>query len=244
MRNISLWAFRHKRVTRLLFIIVYALLNLTALFFNEVLLDAGVVIPLYLSYLLCIPFLLALVVYPSKKEKYRFKNFYVLQKTMDGVLATLSFCLVVCAINQHMQAPKYFSYTPVSAAEPSLKPGKPLQHIKARVKQYSFVLKHWKQLKKNYQLLRNEYRQAAGSDKVAAIILVSLLAAGLLLLIAGLSCNLSCSGNEGAAVAVGILGTGLVVFLLVIAIRRINRGPKTEARKASLPGKSVAAKYL
>ena len=57
-----------------------------------------------------------------------------------------------------------------------------------------------------------------------------IIAAGLLLLLAGLSCEISCSGSEGAAIAVGLLGTGLIIFLLVRVIQRINRGPRVKAQ--------------
>ena len=78
-------------------------------------------------------------------------------------------------------------------------------------------------------MLRKEYKDATNGERTALIILCILIAIGLLLLVAGLSCNLSCSGSEGAATVVLIFGTGLIIFLLVKVIKRINRGkPKEE----------------
>jgi hypothetical protein len=53
-----------------------------------------------------------------------------------------------------------------------------------------------------------------------------LIAVGLIGLVAALSCNLSCSGSEAAALLLLIFGTGLIIFLLVKVIKRINDGPK------------------
>jgi hypothetical protein len=46
-------------------------------------------------------------------------------------------------------------------------------------------------------------------------------ALGLLYLIAALACNLSCAGSDIAAVIVGVGGAGLVIFLLIVVIRKI-----------------------
>jgi hypothetical protein len=49
--------------------------------------------------------------------------------------------------------------------------------------------------------------------------------------VAALSCSLSCSGQAGASALVAIFGTALVIFLLVLAIRGINKefNPKIKA---------------
>ncbi len=78
-------------------------------------------------------------------------------------------------------------------------------------------------------MLRQEYKDATKGERTALIVLSILIALGLLSLVAALSCNLSCSGSEGGAAVVAILGTGLIIFLLVKIIKRINRGkPKEE----------------
>jgi len=42
-------------------------------------------------------------------------------------------------------------------------------------------------------------------------------------LVVGLACNLSCSGAEGAAIMVGILGSAAVVFLLLKAFKMMSK---------------------
>jgi hypothetical protein len=48
-------------------------------------------------------------------------------------------------------------------------------------------------------------------------------AVGAIIGIGALSCSLSCSGNEGAAVLLIIVGIPLVVLLMIIASRGIDR---------------------
>jgi len=56
--------------------------------------------------------------------------------------------------------------------------------------------------------------------------LAVIVALGLAALVGALACELSCNGSEGAALLVGIGGTALIIFLLIITIRAIKRGKK------------------
>lgn len=226
MRHISLWAFHHKWAARISLVLIYILLNITAFFFAEALHAENIRIPAYISYLLCLSFCIAFILYPSRKEKSRYKNFYVFQKTMDGILITVSFLLVICTLDGFLTETNSFHYPSLSAAEAIVKPKRPFPKIILQGKQISFMVKHWKQVKKNYRLLRKTYKDSSKGGKVWLIALASLVAAALLIGVMSLSCNLSCSGNEGAAAVVLILGVGLIVFLLIKIIQRIGRGPK------------------
>lgn len=226
MRHISLWAFHHKWAARISLVLIYILLNIAALFFAEALQAENIRIPAYISYLLCLPFCIAFILYPSRKEKPRYKNFYVFRKTMDGILITISFLLVTCTMNDFLAKPNSLHYPSLSAAAAIVKPKKSFPKITLQGKQITFMVKHWKQVKKNYQLLRKAYKDSSKGGKVWLIALASLVAAALLIGVMSLSCNLSCSGNEGAAAIVLILGVGLIVFLLIKVIQRISRGPK------------------
>ena len=59
-------------------------------------------------------------------------------------------------------------------------------------------------------------------EKTALIILSVLIAIGLLLGLAALSCSISCGGSEALAIIVALAGTFLIVFLLVRIIKRIS----------------------
>ena len=71
-------------------------------------------------------------------------------------------------------------------------------------------------------------KENATGEQVIFTILTILAALLLLGLVAALSCSLSCSGAEGAAALVAILGVGLVVFLTIIALKAIfkEKSPK------------------
>ncbi|HVG41123.1 MAG TPA: hypothetical protein VM888_05880, partial [Chitinophagaceae bacterium] len=235
MHTISQWARNHQWAARFSFVFIYLLLNLVALFFSEALLAEGISVPHYVSTLLCIPFLIAFILYPSRKTKSRYKNYYFFQKSMDGILITFSFLLLVCSINQYTTGRLSFMAPLVHAAEGTVKPIKPLQNIKVQSSQTSFIVKQWKELKKNCKLLRKSYKETSGEGRVALIVLASVVAVALFLLVLGLSCNLSCSGAEGAALTVFILGTGLIAFLLVKVIGAINRKPKKKEREETKP---------
>jgi hypothetical protein len=47
-----------------------------------------------------------------------------------------------------------------------------------------------------------------------------------------LACNIACSGSEGLAILVAILGYGLIALLLTISIKAIVGKKKKEKQKA------------
>ena len=64
--------------------------------------------------------------------------------------------------------------------------------------------------------------------KYLFVLLAIIVAVGLLCLVAGLACSLSCSGSDVAAVFVGVVGTVAVIWLLVYVIKVISRPKKKE----------------
>jgi hypothetical protein len=191
-----------------------------------VLLEQNVEVPLYISYILCSLFLIAALFYPSRKQKHAYKNFYGFRKTMDGVLFSLSFLLIVLTMNASSSGKLLFGGGNAWAAESAIKPVKPFYKVKVQAKGAAFIIKHWKSLKSNYKLLRQAYRDTTKGEKAALIVLASIVALALWMLVLSLSCTLSCAGAEGAALVVALLGTGLIVFVLVKVIQGINRGQK------------------
>ena len=224
MKQLSFWAQQHRSAARLLIVLSYFLFN-AAGFVLGLLLDYA--IPYWVSYLLLLPFLTAVVLYPSKNEKYRYDNFYRARKTADLVLVTSTFLLIVCSCSRFPDAitpvatDAAFASMHAPVVEPPGKKKWTIQLVKR-----GFVAKHWKQIKEHVHEIRTALRQKSNAGKAALIILTLIVALGLLLLVAGISCELSCSGAEGLAFTVALLGTGLVVFLTVLVIRRIKRGPK------------------
>lgn len=230
MRNISLWGRQHPQHARCLIIISHFCLAFIAILLGFALADAGHILSSFFIYALCFVFTVCFIFYPSKKEKQQYRNFYFFRKSLDLILISTSFLLVLCGSN-HFNASTSISNSPFATInaiasipenQTSIISNKPLPKKK--------VLKSLKQkLKDNIRHLRKEYKDASKGERTVLIVLSVLVALGLLLLVAGLACNLSCSGSGAAATAVAILGTGLIIFLLVIIIKRINRGkPKKD----------------
>jgi hypothetical protein len=231
MRSISLWAYHHKWAARLSLIFAYILINFIAIFFTIVLNEHHTSIPKFIPYLLCIPFLIAFVLYPSHREKSRYKHFYAFRKTLDSILITVSFLLIICTADKLFNGSDTYRSSGAIAMESTIKPKKPLSKITVKVRGMTFLVKHWKQLKTNYQLFRKAYRDTSKGAKIALIVLAILVSVSLLFLVAALSCNLSCSGNEGAALVVLLLGTGLICFLLAKVIQAITKPKQKDPSK-------------
>ena len=71
-----------------------------------------------------------------------------------------------------------------------------------------------------------EYKRSSTGGKVALISLTIIIAAFLAMLVLSWSCSLSCNGSDAAAILVGVLGMGLIIFLSIKVINRINRRPR------------------
>jgi hypothetical protein len=223
MKQISRWALQHRITARLLILLCYLLLNATAFIIGSLINP----LPLWFSWLITLPFLIALLSYPSRKRKSEYRNFYHARKASDLVLAACTFLLIVSSVSRYGAVPHT---TPQNAAIASMqapaaeKPGKKKFTIHFNKK--GFFAKHWKKIKTHVREIRAALLKPGGAGKAALIILTILGAIVLLYVVAALSCSIACSGAEGLAFTVALLGTGLVVFLTVVVIRRIQHGPK------------------
>jgi predicted membrane channel-forming protein YqfA (hemolysin III family) len=236
MKKISIWASVNKWPARIIITVSYFVFNTIALFLGDALAIDDVIIPSSWIYLLGFIAVVGFIFYPSKKNKSDYDNFYRSQKTCDLLLISTGFLLII-AFGNHFHLPKNqspFSFTYAGAASISVeKNSTVVKVIEPARKKKGSLIKQWKQkLKENIRRIRQEYKDASPGEKTALIIVTILVALLLLYLVAALSCNISCSGNDAAAVIVLLLGTGLLVFLTVRVIKRINRGrpkkPKTE----------------
>jgi hypothetical protein len=75
-------------------------------------------------------------------------------------------------------------------------------------------------------------------EKAALVILVSLGFAFLTVGVAAISCNLSCSGNEAAAIGVLIAGAAIIAWGLSSSLRRIHSAPTIEKKEKVKPSPS------
>ena len=234
MKKLSVWARNHKNAARLLIIFSFVILTILGLFTGILLADLDLVLSTTTYFLISILFCTGLLRYPPKelRRKYNARTFYIRQKSCDFLLAATTFCLLVVA-GQHPE--KIFRHFPESQAsviplpllvkDSILKKYKSINEFSASMKDQNGKQLKWKERKK---LMKQQVRhikkttELSGGAKITLIILSVLVALGLVYLVAGLACSLSCSGAEGAAVLLGIGGTGLIIFLLIITIRAIT----------------------
>ncbi len=244
MKKISLWASKHPWQSRFLIVLIYLALNFIGLVAGDVLFSSHLIIPADSIYVTSIIFLLAILLYPQKKNKHRYTNFYKRQKLTDFILASTSFLLIISFGNHYntthplTNSPFHSLYAIANSPVPAtVLPFKHFTKEKPVIKKKKGIKNLKQKLRDNIRLLRKEYKSSTNGEKTALIVLAILVAAGLLLLLAALACNISCAGSEGAAVVVALLGTGLIIFLLVRVIKRLKRGKaKEEISATSMTG--------
>ena len=164
------------------------------------------------------------ILYPQKKDKKQYKNFYVRQKSCDAVLATATFVAVMMASFQANTAT--ISFKPVNAAMSTIIPANNVGIVKPPVVKKIPVKNIRKKVKENIKSLRATYKSTSNGGKAALIILSVVIAALLLIAVITLACSLSCSGSVAGAILVGVGGSAVIIFLLIRVIRRINKGKR------------------
>jgi hypothetical protein len=242
MKNISIWASRHKWPARFIIIGSFFILNLIGLFLGDALTLSQITIPSLWIYAIGFIFIAGFITYPSRKQKSKYKNYYKKQKSFDLLLISTTFLLIICFGNHSNlsknQSPFGFTYANATALTVISNPELNKTSIDPSPKKKTSLIKNWKRkLKENIKTIRREYKDATPGERTALIVLSIIVAFALFLLVLSASCSLSCSGSDGAALLVALLGTGLIVFLLVKVIKRINRGgpkkPKTEPQPST-----------
>jgi len=244
MKKLSVWARDHKWSAR--FIIVTSFIGLNVLgVVTGVLLDSiGISIPATFMVLFVCAYCAGFIAYPSRSLKGKKLNaaaFYVRQKSCDIILAGSTFCMIVYLVNH---PDRLFQYGPTlnaavarSASLPkdsTVKTYKSIGAFSASMKDENGKPLKWKERKK---LLKEQVKAIKNSNEPSkegkvVLIILSVIAALLLIgLVASLACNLSCSGSDAAAVIVGVGGTALVIWLLIIMIRRITGEKKKKIKE-------------
>lgn len=229
MKIISHWASRHVWLSRLSIFVIYLALNILGLFTGDALHLLDIHLPSPFAIAACVLFLTAFVFYPSKKQKSNYRNFYRTQKTCDFLLGFTTFCMIIYFGNatQDVFPPAHRAHAafiqPVPPIEKQLQE-RPVKKLFTQLLSFTPERSSLKtKVVRKLIQLRQHYKNAAPAGKVLFIILGVLVAFGLLYLLAGLACAISCSGSEGAAIALAILGTALIVFLFIRFIRGLNR---------------------
>lgn len=243
MKEISYWAKSHRQEARITIVICYIILNILAIISGYFLQQMGLLLlPVFLFCCFTV-FIIAVIAYPSKYRKginLSSSVFYNLQKTCDFIIVSCTFCMIFYLSNRPENLFRFYPQVNASIINhtPKDKVGKPYKSISdfyASLKDKEGNTLKWKERKK---LLKEQVRSIKKDNdlskgaKIIFIILSVIAAAGLLYLVAGLTCNLSCDGSGAAAAIVGVGGTALIIFLLILAIRGIT-GKKRKRKIAS-----------
>jgi hypothetical protein len=246
MKKVSRWAKHHIVPARIIIVFSFITLTLLGILTGTLLSGMDIYLPAALMMGMVTIYLTGLIAYPAKSlkgKKMTAAAFYIRQKSCDLLLAASTFCMIVYFSNQPGQLLRYS--TSLNAAIPThtsfpkdstVKIHKPIAAFAASLKDETGKKLKWKERRK---LLKEQVKSIKKSDlsrgaKIALIILSVFVAAGLLALILALSCELSCSGAEGAAVLVGVGGVILIGLLLVLVIRGIL-GKKRKKKRDIAP---------
>ena len=233
MKPISIWAHQHKTAARISIIFIYILLNIIGLFTGDILHSMNVTLNSFFYLAATLIVFTGLIIYPSKRNKSKYQNFYARQKLADCLLITATFLLIIYSGNS-INANKAKNYN--SAYGSSI-----INHA-SNYSENIVNKNNSKVSKKNFRKyfrsaineFRKKYTDSTKTEKTIYIILAIFAAAFLILLLGGLSCSIACSGSEALADIVFFVGLGGIIFGLIKLIQRIARGkPKNHIIKSA-----------
>lgn len=236
MKHISSWAHAHKVEARIAIFLIYIILNISGLFVGDILYSMDINLPQWILILACIVTVVGAFLYPLKKHKHRYLNFYKRQKFFDGLLVFATFIFIVFTGNQINNKHEPFIGRSFASNIISRSFSETSSNISNEKKIGEESLSK-KQQKRSFKMwiksLRKSYKARDNSGKTLRIILVVPGAIGLSFLLMGLACNIACSGAEALGYIVGIGGIAAVIFGAVKLIQRITRGKPNKRMETS-----------
>lgn len=193
--------------------------------------NSNIVIPSFVKISSFAVLAYAIAFYPSKYFPSGAPAFSFLQrKFYDASIFAASAIIMIYAGNRYD-----VTLEPAQMAQTVAYVDLPVEKFGGLHKQMTIVKKEFKQKLKTY--LQDEPKEKTRGTKIALTILAVLAAIALTFGVAGLSCSLSCSGSEVAAIFVAVGGIGLIIGGLVATIRSIHNRP-TKKRVASVQSAS------
>jgi hypothetical protein len=231
MKQVSFWAKNHKISARITIIFAYFLLNITSLFAGDILHSINVIFNSFFCLAAMFLTIVGVLIYPSGKNKSRYKNFYFRHKMADGILILATFLFLVYSGNS-INENRIRIFQPAYGIS-IITPRHPEANSYSVPKASSVSSK--KELRRNFlkklREIRKKYKGATKTEKTLLIILAIIAAGFLMSLLLALSCSIACSGSEALAFIVGIIGAGAIIFGVIKLIQRITRG-KPQKEKA------------
>lgn len=246
IKQLSFWAKKHKWPSRFIIVSSFIIMNILGIVTGYLFNSLNVTFSSLVLLLTILVFLIAWLKYPSRKkttnaiEKDRS---YIMQKTCDMVLIGTTFMMFVYFGHRQTSPINYF--VPTSSAANTFSLPKDSSKTYKSLEEFKKMLSDENgkplKLKERKKLLKNQIKAIKNADdlstggKIALITLCILLALVLAYGVAALACSLSCSGAEGAAVVVAILGLAGIILLTVFLIRSILRKTKKHKSKELKP---------
>ena len=232
MKKLSCWAKANLWSARIIVVLLHFLLVAAAIYTGTGFRRIGISINPVWNGLAIVLFIFAALCYPKKSSNIpAWISRYFYQKTCDFTLTFVGL-FMICFLWNHPSGEMSKSNLLLGAYPTSQRPQssqieKP-NHAGKSLHSFGFSRKDRKGLLKE---LRSELKtffkaKSNSTGRTALLILTVIAAVALALLVAALSCNLSCSGNEGAAVFLLIFGLAAVILLTILVIRKINRTPR------------------
>jgi hypothetical protein len=239
MKKWSHWAAAHPRTAQLLIALSHFALFINALILGSLWFFIDFNPSMWLALGLGHVFFIAFFLYPKKgANRGPFRYSYNRQKIHDFTLVLTCSMMVALTWSNFLQSDESDKLKAPARVEfishqNTVVTGQPLQNkVGVKVRQQTKVLK--KQIKKEFRQLKKQFKSQQSENDgtlggVLLILLTVVVALGLGLLVASLSCSLSCSGMEGLAIAVLIVGWTGIIWLSILAIKRILQ--RMKARK-------------
>ena len=181
-------------------------------------------------------FSIGLIIYPMKAEKkvrYSKIQFYQRQKLADLMLAGATFIMMLQLGNDYFNSElkpvqKVWSIAAQACYGKVTQPETEASAIENPTEKH--VEKNVTSRKEKRSTLQSKVKallspinMSSEGGKTGLGILLIIGSIGLLFLVVALACDLSCSGAEGAAVMVGILGGAAIIFLLLKAFKMMGK---------------------
>jgi hypothetical protein len=257
MKKISLWAKHHPWSARITIVVSFIILNGLGFTTGLLLHNLGIDLPVATIVFFIVLYAGGFIYYPFKNKKKNLpKNpsYYIRQKTCDILLAGSTYLMIVYFGNHQEMLFQYslpfnkaMASNSITPKDSTAKSYKSIAEFSKSMKDENGKALKWKErkklLKEQVRAIRHSKETSEGGKTV--LIILSVLAALLLIsLVASLACSLSCAGSDVAAVLVGVGGTALIIWLLIVVIRRITGKKKitkepARSKNAMIPETSL-----
>lgn len=239
MKSISYWGRSNPQKARLIIAASHILLIINALFLGFLSFYKGIVFPKWVLITLPVLFFGVYLFYPFKGMRTGvFEYSWFRQKAHDVVLIFFYVLIITIGFNRFANSPIIVNHsTNGPTAQFIVHKTSPDVNNDRGIGIWQTLKELKNEVKNEIKALKNDFKKKRKSkwSTFAEILLVVgslFLALTLIWLVGALACSLSCSGMEGLAIVVLVLGWGGTILLTVLAIRKILKNTRIEKQKS------------